>query len=331
MKISRAAVIGDGAWGTAVALLMNAKGVRTAVWGAFPEYVEEVARTRENARFLPGVRIPGEISLTPDMGAAVDGAEILAIAAPVQHLRAVLELMPARTGPILAVSLSKGIERKTLLRSDEVVRQVLGRKARVVAVSGPSHAEEVSRGIPTSVVAASRDPDAARVVQDVLSGGTFRVYTSSDVAGVSLGGALKNVIAVAAGISDGLGFGDNTKAALITRGIKEISRLGIRMGGKAATFAGLSGIGDLIVTCASRHSRNRALGELIGRGMGLGEAMASTPKIAEGVWTSEAVVALSKKYGVEMPISEEVYRVLFMKQDVRKAVASLMGRSLKAE
>ncbi len=330
MEVKKAFVLGDGAWGTAIAILLSRKGISTTIWGAFPDYVREVSRTRENVRFLPGVLVPGEIGYTSEIEAGW-GADMLLLAVPTQHMRSVLSKLPPAEAPLPVVSLAKGIEQKTLLRPDEIVRSVMGKAARVVVVSGPSHAEEVAVGIPTSVVAAGRNPAATKTVQDALSGPTFRAYRSADVVGVGLGGALKNVIAIAAGIADGLGFGDNTKAALITRGIREIARLGTRMGGRAGTFAGLSGIGDLIVTCASRHSRNRALGEMIGRGASLEEALESTPKIAEGVWTSKAVVRLSGIHGVEMPISREVNKVLFGGRDARKSVASLMARALKAE
>jgi glycerol-3-phosphate dehydrogenase (NAD(P)+) len=331
MKIRTATVIGDGAWGTAMGLVLLWKGVRVRIWGAFPEYVEEVSRIRENRRFLPGVPLPGELAYETDLAGAAEGADLLVSAVPTQHLRSVLSALKGRVGATPVVSLSKGIEQKTLLRPDEIIHGVLGRRTPVVVMSGPSHAEEVARRLPTSVVAAARNREICRTVQEVFSGESFRVYTSDDVVGVGLGGALKNVVAVAAGISDGLGFGDNTKAALITRGIKEISRLGKCLGGRAGTFAGLSGIGDLIVTCTSRHGRNRALGEMIGHGRTLEEALGTTRKVAEGVWTSRAVVSLAKKKDVEMPISLEVFRILFRKKDVRSAVVSLMTRKLKPE
>jgi glycerol-3-phosphate dehydrogenase (NAD(P)+) len=330
-KVERTAVLGDGAWGTATALVLARKGIEVALWGAFPDYVAEVDRTRENTRFLPGVPIPPSIRYTDDIDDAVAGADLVVQAVPTQHLRRVMERLSRPRPRVVFVSLSKGIEQKTFQRPEEILRAVLGPRTPVAVLSGPSHAEEVARGLPTSVVVAARNPSVAQVVQTALSDEAFRVYTSTDVTGVSLGGALKNVVAIAAGISDGLGFGDNTKAALITRGSVEVARLGTRLGGRAYTFAGLSGIGDLIVTCASRHGRNRAFGEAVGQGGKPEDILASSPKVVEGVWTSRSVAGLSSRLGVEMPISQEVYRVLFKKRDVRKAVVSLMTRSLKPE
>jgi glycerol-3-phosphate dehydrogenase (NAD(P)+) len=331
-KAHKVAVIGDGAWGTATALVLHRKGAQTAIWGAFPDYVEEVDRTRENTRFLPGVPLPADWVYTADLAEAAASAELIVQAVPTQHLRRVFtDLAPHVPPGVPVVSLSKGIEGGTLARPDEIIKGLLGRRNPVVVLSGPSHAEEVARRLPTSLVAASKNEAARRHVQAAFSDESVRVYTSSDVAGVSLGGALKNVIAIAAGISDGLGFGDNTKAALITRGAKEMSRLGTALGGRAGTFAGLSGIGDLIVTCVSPHGRNRAFGEALGRGQTLKQVLAATQKVVEGVWTSRTLGKLARDRGVEIPISREVYRILFRGRDVRRAVVELMTRSLKAE
>ena len=270
----RIAVLSDGAWGTALALNLVANGHEVTQWGPFPDYLDEMARTRENSRFLPGVKLPPELHFEPEMGKAVSGRELLLLATPTQYLRSVLNQLRPLLSPErqLLVNVAKGIEVESWLRISQMVTEVLGR-TRYAVLSGPSHAEEVSRRVPTAVVAAAENPADAALVQRIFLNDNFRVYTSADVVGVELGGALKNVMAIAAGIIDGMKLGDNPKAAMMTRGISEMGRLGELLGGKAQTFSGLSGIGDLIVTCTSGHSRNRHVGEELGRGRKLPEIL----------------------------------------------------------
>ena len=324
-------VIGDGGWGTALAVLLHTKGSEVTIWGNFPDYVEEQRQKRENYKFLPGIEIPSGINYTADLAEAAAGAELLVCAVPTQHIRGVFEKFAAHyPAGVPVVSVAKGIERETLKRCTEVLAELLG-EAPLGALSGPSHAEEVARGVPTAVVVASRDAGLAQELQDTFMAPAFRVYTQGDVVGVELGGALKNVIALAAGMCDGLGFGDNTKSALLARGLVEISRLGVAAGAKRLTFSGLSGIGDLITTSFSPHGRNRAVGEKIGQGMLLREVLESTEKVAEGVWTTISARGLAQELGVPVPITDEVHEVLFEGKDPRQAVVDLMTRGRKQE
>ncbi len=324
-------VIGDGAWGTALALLLHAKGLSVKIWGNFPDYVEAQREKRENYKFLPGIRIPEDIGYTADLLEAGKGTDLFVCAVPTQFIRDVFQrFAPHYPRGVPVVSVAKGIEQKTLKRCTEVLAEFLEGGA-LAALSGPSHAEEVARNIPTAVVVASEDPQLSRRLQDTFMTPSFRVYTQDDLAGVELGGALKNVIALAAGMSDGLGYGDNSKSALLTRGLAEMARLGVAAGAKRLTFSGLSGIGDLMTTSFSPHSRNRALGEKIGRGMSLRQILESTEKVAEGVWTAIASRELAQRLGVEAPIFDEVYRVLFEGKDCRQAVVDLMTRGKKKE
>jgi glycerol-3-phosphate dehydrogenase (NAD(P)+) len=326
------AVLGDGAWGTAVALLLARDPAhRVALWSAREEHGRALRERRENVRFLPGVPIPESVELTADAAHATAGADLWVAAIPTVYLRDALARVAGslRPGPPV-LSLAKGLERETFARPTEILSQVLGVRETAV-LSGPSHAEEVSRGLPTSVVAASRDPALARRVQRHFSTDRFRVYTNPDPLGVELAGALKNVIGVAAGISDGLGFGDNAKAALLTRGLVEITRFAAALGADQETFAGLAGLGDLITTCVSRHGRNRRVGERIGRGERPADVLASMEMVAEGVYTAHSVHHKAARLGVEMPITAEVYRMLYEGKDPRAAVVDLMTRSPKGE
>jgi glycerol-3-phosphate dehydrogenase (NAD(P)+) len=333
------AVIGDGGWGTALALLLDRNGHRVRIWGAFPDYVAEVRRRRENFKFLKGVQLPDSLELTAEPEEAIRGAALLVSAVPTRFLRGVLERFASVVGPKLpVVSVTKGIEEATLWRPSQIIHAALDRHRnggmrgrRIAVLSGPSHAEEVARRLPTTVVTASRDPALAKRIQRLFMSDRFRVYTHDDPAGVELGGALKNVIALAAGICDGLGFGDNAKAALLTRGIVEIARLGAALGARRATFHGLSGMGDLITTCISPHGRNRYVGMEIGRGRSLEEVLAGMVMVAEGVFTTRAARMLARRHGVEMPITEEVFRVLFRGKSPARAVRDLMVRGRKAE
>jgi len=328
MKIS---IIGDGGWGTANALLLAGYGHDVTVWGPFPEYVEEVRKTHLNARYLPGVIIPGKIGWTADGASAVAGADVVVLASPSKFYGDVCArfagLIPAGA---VVVSLTKGLCENTHARMSELAQRILG-CTRIVVLSGPTHAEEVSRGIPTTIVAASADAAAAKLVQTIWNGPRFRVYTSDDPVGVEVGGAVKNVIAIAVGCSDGLGFGDNTRAALITRGLAEVARFAAAYGAKPQTVYGLSGIGDLIVTCTSAHSRNHAVGLRLGQGERIDAITGSMHMVAEGVWNAQVIHALAAKLGVEMPITELVYRVCYEDFPVLKAIESLMGRTMKSE
>ena len=329
--MKRIAIIGDGGWGTALALTLLGNGHRVTVWGPFPEYIEEICGKRENPLYLPGVTLPPDVAWTSDRAVAAEGADVIVLAVPTRFFRAVAAsfrgVIPASAA---VVSVAKGLDAQTHHRMSEVAQEVLGRGP-VAALSGPSHAEEVARRVPTAVVIASADAAQARMLQSVFMGPRFRVYTSDDVAGVELGGALKNIMAIAAGASDGIGFGDNTKAALLTRGLAEITRLGCALGAKPATFAGLSGMGDLIVTCTSRFSRNRSVGERLGRGEKIDGILASMKQVAEGVWTCALARDLAREQGIEVPITEEVFAVLHEAKNPLEAVGDLMMRSAKPE
>lgn len=328
MKI---AVIGDGGWGTANAMLLVNNGHDVTLWGAFPEYIEEMRRTRRNDKFLKGVTLPDALKLTADRAEAVDGAEIVVLAPPSKYFASVVDGFKGLiTDKHLIVSLTKGLCERTNKRMTELAEEILGVKD-VVALAGPTHAEEVSRGIPTAIVAACPDAVKARRVQEVWSGPKFRVYTSPDPVGVEIGGAVKNVIAIAVGCSDGLGYGDNTRAALITRGLAEMKRFVLAYGGKPETLSGLAGIGDLIVTCTSVHSRNHSVGERLGKGERIADILGSMQMVAEGVWNSKVVHDLAVKLGVEMPICDIVYAACYEDFDARKAAEAIMSRSLKSE
>lgn len=329
------AVLGAGSWGTALAIHLCHNGHRVSLWEYRPERAEELRRVRENRRFLLGVPIPDSIHIASKLEEIVSPqTELLVFAIPSDGMRSVarkvarLEL----SSPII-LSVAKGLETGTLKRMSEVLADELPDRGHswIAVLSGPSHAEEVSRRMPTTVVAASVYEEVSRVVQRVFMAPYFRVYTNDDVVGVELGGALKNIIAIAAGIVDGLGFGDNTKGALLTRGLAEITRLGLAMGAKASTFAGLSGMGDLITTCISPHSRNRYLGEQIGQGKTLDEVLAEMVMVAEGVKTTRLAYHLSRRLGVEMPITDTVYAVLFESKSPVTAVTDLMMREAKPE
>ena len=326
-----AAVIGCGGWATALALLLHKNGWRVAVWGVEPDYVDEVRRTRRNPRYLDGFDIPADLAFTSDVAECVSGADMVVAATPTPYLRSVCErLAPHLTDGQPVVNVAKGIEEGTLLLGSQVIEDVCG-PCRLAGLYGPSHAEEVARELPTTVVATSREPALAEAVQAAFMRPTFRVYTNADILGVELGAALKNVIAIAAGICDGLGFGDNAKSALITRGLAEMARLGVAMGARAETFSGLTGLGDLITTCVSPYGRNRAVGERIGRGEEIEQITAGMAQVAEGVRTSRSACALADKYDVEMPITRAVYAVLFDGADPLEAGMELMGREPRPE
>src|SRR5262245_1795628 len=326
------AVLGDGAWGTAVALLLaqNARH-RVRLWSAREENARILREKRENVRLLPGVPIPESVGLTTSIDEALGGAELAIASIPTVYLRDTLKHIAGKWHEELpAFSLAKGLEQGTFLRPTQILGEVLGLK-HLAVLSGPSHAEEVSRGRPTSVVVAAEEEALARSIQDAMNGERFRVYVNADVTGVELAGALKNVVGIAAGICDGLNFGDNAKSALLSRALVEMTRFAVALGADPATSAGLAGLGDLITTCVSPHGRNRRVGERLGRGEKLADILASMPQVAEGVWTAKAVHERAAAMGVEIPIMTEVYRVLYEHKPPLAAVQELMSRGPKRE
>jgi len=323
-------VIGSGGWGTAISALLCRNGHTVTLWSWKQEESDAIAKNKENKEFLPGISLPDGIRYTADLKKAAN-AELVVIATPSAALPRTVENLAQYLAPAIPiVNLTKGLSAETNVRFSEVISHLCPQNP-VVALTGPSHAEEVGRQIPTTVVAASENEEAAALVQDVFMHPCFRVYTTTDVVGAELGGALKNVIALCAGIMDGLGYGDNTKAALMTRGLAEMTRLGMAMGANPATFAGLSGIGDLIVTCTSMHSRNRRAGILIGQGKSVKDALDEVHMVVEGVYAAESAYKLAQKYNVEMPIISAAYRVLFENASPREEVLSLMQRDKKKE
>ena len=323
-------VLGSGGWGTAVALLLNDNGHKVTLWSYLEKECEELKKNRENKPFLPGVAIPEEICLTSDIACCRD-KDLIVIAAPSHGVRGVAHMAkPFVSDGQMVLNISKGIEEGTYLTMSQIIAEELP-MCRVAVMSGPSHAEEVSRRMPTTNVVACSEEEMAMFIQDLFMNPYFRVYTNDDIMGVELGGSLKNVIALCCGILDGLGCGDNTKAALMTRGLLEMTRLGVAMGAKTETFAGLSGVGDLIVTCTSMHSRNRRAGILIGKGMSAEEAQRQVNMVVEGVRTCKAAKELADRLNVEMPIVSEAYDVLFCGKSAKGAVENLMGREKKHE
>ncbi len=324
-------MIGAGSWGTALTWLLANNGHHVTVWSAIESEIEMLKKDREHKDKLPGVKLQDDIIFTTDLSEACADKDMLVMAVPSPFTRSTARQMKpyVRYGQLI-VSVAKGIEEDSLDTLSMIIDEEI-QKSRVVVLCGPSHAEEVGNGMPTVVVAGSKDEDNAKYVQNVFMSEVFRVYTSTDPYGMELGAALKNVIALAAGIADGLGYGDNTKAALITRGIAEISRLGVAAGGEEATFHGLTGIGDLIVTCASKHSRNRSAGVLIGQGKSYEEAMKEVKQVVEGVYSAKSAMQLAKKYDVEIPIIEQVNAILFEGKDPKQAIFDLMCREKKEE
>ena len=324
-------VLGAGSWGLGLALLLNNNGHNVTVWSVLNDEVVMLQTEREHKRCLPGVRIPDSITISGDTANVINNADVLVLAVASPYTRSTAKLIApfVKEGQII-VNVAKGVEEHTLLTLCQIVEEEIP-QAKVAVLSGPSHAEEVSRGIPTTCVIGAHEKNTAEYLQNIFMSDVFRVYTSPDMLGICIGGALKNVIALAAGIADGLGYGDNTKAALITRGNAEITRLGVAMGANPHTFSGLSGIGDLIVTCASMHSRNRRAGILIGKGYTKDQAMEEVQMVVEGVFSAKAALELSKKYNIEMPIVEQVNKVLFEDKPAGAAVKELMLRDKKIE
>lgn len=324
-------IIGAGSWGTALAVLLWNNGHDIMIWSILEQEIEMLQAEREHRTKLPGVRLPDGMKFTTDLAQAIQGRDVLVLAVPSPYTRSTAHSMaPFVEQRQIVVNVAKGIEEKTLHTLSEVIEEELP-KANVAVLSGPSHAEEVGRRIPTTCVIGAHDRKTAEYLQNLFMSDVFRIYISSDMTGIELGAALKNVVALAAGIADGLGYGDNTKAALITRGIAEIARLGCAMGGHFETFCGLSGIGDLIVTCASRHSRNRKAGMLMGQGFTMEQAMDEVKMVVEGVYSARAALALAKKYDINMPIVEQVNAILFEGKQAKEAVGDLMLRDKKIE
>ena len=329
--MKKISVIGAGSWGTALACLLNDNQHNVTIWSIDKNEVEMLTTYREQKEKLAGVKVADEIKITADLKEALTDKDIVVMAVPSIFVRSTAKKMAeVISGSPIIVNVAKGIEEDTLMTLTDIIKEELP-EYQVAVLSGPSHAEEVGRKIPTTCVVGSSDKETCEILQDVFMNQVFRVYTSSDVLGIELGGALKNVIALAAGINDGLGYGDNSKAALMTRGIAEISRLGVKMGAKMETFYGLSGIGDLIVTCSSKHSRNRNAGYYIGKGMSYEEAMKEVKMVVEGVYSAKAAYALSKKYDSPLPIIEQVNKVLFEQKAPTEAVTELFLRDKKME
>jgi glycerol-3-phosphate dehydrogenase (NAD(P)+) len=324
-------VIGDGAWGTTLAIVLADKGFKVSVWGAFPDYLSEVAARRENTKFLPGISIPASIKFVSNLAEVIASSELLVLAVPSQYLQGVLgqiRVLPYKGKSF--VSVVKGIDPATFMTMSEIIRRELG-SIRLAVLSGPTIAIEVARGIPTTAVVAAKDKVFAAELQAIFSCAHFRIYTNTDIRGVELCGSVKNVIALACGICDGLGFGTNTKAALLTRGLVEMTRLGKKLKARPSTFVGLTGLGDLATTCFSPNSRNRSVGFELGQGRSIDDILGSMASVAEGVHTARAVHGLARKLGLEMPITEAVYDIIYRKKPAGKVVRSLMSRTLKSE
>lgn len=329
--MAKIGIIGAGSWGTALSMLLYKNGHQITIWSIVKEEIEMLQKEHEHKDKLPGVKLPEDMIFTTDLKEAVEGKDVLVLAVPSPFTRSTSKLLKDVVAKDqIIINVAKGIEESTLMTLSEIIEEEVP-QAKVAVLSGPSHAEEVGRGIPTTIVVGAKQKETAEYLQNIFMSDVFRVYISPDVLGIELGAALKNVVALAAGIADGLGYGDNTKAALITRGIAEISRLGMAMGGKFETFCGLSGIGDLIVTCASMHSRNRRAGILIGKGATMDEAMKEVKMVVEGVYSAKAAMGLAKKYNIQLPIIEQVNAVLFENKPADLAVKDLMLRDKKIE
>ena len=329
MKIT---VISDGAWGTALAITLLQNKHQVTLWGPFADYIAEMKETRKNSRFLPSIALPKELELTADMQEAVQDSELIVLATPSQYLRQTLQLLSKSYDNQLIVNVAKGIEKESLKRMSEISYEILGENIRYCVLSGPSHAEETAKKLPTVVTIAAKNEEDAKIAQEAFMTDYFRVYSDTDIVGLELGGALKNVMAIAAGIADGMNLGDNPKAALITRAIVEMSRLGVALGGAEKTFTGLGGVGDLIVTCNSKHSRNRHVGEELGLGKSLEKILNDMGMVvAEGVVTTKSVYDLAKKHNIDTPIIDEVYRILYENKSPQVALTELMTRSPKSE
>ena len=333
MRKINISILGDGGWGTTLAILLQRKGFNVTLWGAFADYVVLLNKKRINTKFLPGIKIPRQIEITHDLKSAFRDKQLIIFAIPSQYLRGILkksEKFNSCADETVYLSVVKGIEIGTLKRMSEVIYEELGR-IKIAVLSGPTIAHEIAKNIPSAAVIAGHDKNLRKYLQGIFMTERFRIYTNDDVIGVELGGSFKNIIAIACGISDGLGFGTNTKAALLARGLAEISRLGLAMGAKACTFSGISGLGDLVTTCISPYSRNRFVGEQIGKGRTLKQIQGRMQMVAEGIPTTKSTYVLSLKYKVDMPITREIFAVLYKNKSPFKAVRDLMAREKKEE
>lgn len=325
-------IIGDGAMGTVLAMLLCEKKIAVRMWGYDSEQLKEMADAGENIKFFPGYKLPGALKFEPDDALIMTGADLVVSAVPCQFMRGLWTRLKKNVPvDVPIVSVAKGIENGTMLRPAQILADVLGSGIQCVVLSGPTIADELARKLPATICAACADEELAKKVQRTFSAPWLRVYTNTDVVGVELAGAMKNIIAIAAGIVDGVGAGDNAKAALLSRGLAEITRLGVACGARPETFAGLTGLGDLVTTCISPKGRNRSFGERVGKGQGVEQAQQATKSVIEGAATCKSVIALADRHGVEMPIASAVYEVLFEGKSVQKAIAGLMTRQLKAE
>ncbi len=330
-NIKNISVIGDGSWGTTLAVYLAEKGYPVMLWSAFQQNVTAIQKTRTNKIFLPGIKIPDNVTATADLKQALDFAPLIILAVPSQYLNGVLKRFSScQYSQKTYLSVIKGIDTQHLLRMSQVITRHLGH-VKLAVLSGPTIAMEVARGLPTTAVIAAKNPRTAKQLQTVMNSKCFRIYTNNDMIGLEIGGSLKNVIALACGVCDGLGFGTNTKAAILTRGLVEMARLGKAMGAQQKTFSGLAGLGDLVTTCVSPQSRNRHVGEELGKGRAIQEILDSMNMVAEGVATVKAIHRLRLKYGVSMPISEEVYKIIYKGKNPKEAVTDLMTRKMKSE
>lgn len=332
-RIQKIGVIGDGSWGTTLAVYLAKKGYAVKLWGPFPEYIRQMRQNHYNPKFLPGVRFPEKLTLVEKLDVVLQESDIIVFAIPSQYASKILGKI-SKTGVKLSkrifVSVTKGIEKTSLRRISEIVRAEFGNIPFAV-LSGPTISAEVAKGIPTTAVVASRDMRIARKVQEVFNSDSFRIYTNTDVVGVELGGSIKNIIAIACGVCDGLGLGTNAKAAIVTRGLAEMARLGTALGGKAKTFSGLTGLGDLVTTCFSPQSRNRSVGEQLGKGKSVKQIVGAMDMVAEGVETAKGVYRLSQKHKIPMPITAEIYQIIVRNKKPSDALTDLMSRKVKAE
>ena len=330
-KPFKIAMIGDGGWGTTLAVHLAQKKYQVKLWGAFPDYVREVQKKRINPRFLPGIKIPKQVEMVDSLEVALSDAQLIILAVPSQYILGILKkLKPFDLSQKIVLSVIKGIDPVSLKRMSELIVGELG-KVKLAVLSGPTIARETAKGLPTTAVVASRDIKVARTLQMVLNSEKFRIYTNSDLIGVELGGSIKNIIAIACGICDGLGFGTNAKAAIVTRGLAEMTRLGTAMGAKSKTFSGLTGLGDLVTTCFSPQSRNRFVGEQLGKGIRIDKITQKMDMVAEGVETVKAVHRLGQKYRIALPITNEVFQIIYKNKNPQRAVNDLMNRQVKSE
>ena len=333
-EIKNISVIGDGGWGTTLAIHLSKSNYNVSLWGPFPQYLQQIRKNGYNRKFLPGIRIPQEIKIVNKLKTVVDSADLIVFAMPSKYTSSIVKKIKSTKVDLsekMILSVTKGIDTKKLLRISEIMHSELGKNVSVSVLSGPTIAMEVAKGLPSTAVIASKNLKTAKKLQNIFNSPNFRIYSSTDIIGVEIGGSIKNIIALACGVCDGLGLGSNTKAAILTRGLAEMSRLGKRLGAKEKTFPGLSGLGDLVTTCVSPQSRNRSVGEKLGKGRQIDQILGSMDMVAEGVETVKAVYKLSQKLEISMPITTEVYNIIYKKKSPHKAVTDLMLRKTKSE